>query len=145
MAIQFNKAPRKHFPVRKILVDCLRETATRFGKRIGQLDYIFVSDEALLEINQEFLQHNFYTDIITFDLSESPEILEANVYVSTDRVEENAREIGNGILEEYCRVLAHGLLHLCGLNDKTKAQSNLMRKAEDAFIALYLKKLTEVN
>jgi ssRNA-specific RNase YbeY (16S rRNA maturation enzyme) len=53
--------------------------------------------------------------------------------------------MGNGILEEYCRVLAHGLLHLCGLNDKTKAQSNLMRKAEDAFIALYLKKLTEVN
>jgi probable rRNA maturation factor len=137
MAIVLNQAPRKHFPARKPLLDCLKATAARYGKKIGDLNYIFVSDEALLEINQEFLEHDFYTDIITFDLSDVPEVLEGSIYISKDRVQENGLTLGAGIEEEYCRVLAHGLLHLCGLNDKTKAQAVKMRQAEEAFIRLY--------
>jgi rRNA maturation RNase YbeY len=103
-------------------------------KRV-RLSYIFMSDDALLKINQDFLQHDTYTDIITFDLSESQTALEGEIYVSVDRVAENAQKFDTGYDRELHRVIFHGALHLCGLRDKKKAEQEAMRSAEDAALS----------
>jgi probable rRNA maturation factor len=103
-------------------------------KRV-RLSYIFMSDEALLKINQDFLQHDTYTDIITFDLSEAENTLEGEIYISVERVAENAEKFKTGYDRELHRVIFHGALHLCGLRDKKKAEQEAMRAAEDAALA----------
>jgi len=137
MAISFTSAPGKNFPNRTVLKSCLKSTAKTFGKTITDLSYVFVSDQELLEMNRQYLQHDYFTDIITFDNSEDEDTIEGDVFISTDRVEENGQTIGKGILEEYLRVVAHGLLHLCGLGDKSDTEIKTMRTAEEAFIAMY--------
>lgn len=137
MAIQFHSAPRKHFPNRSQIRQLLTSTAQSYGKKIGELNYAFVSDEELLEMNRQYLQHDYYTDIITFDQSDDELLLEGDIYISIDRVIENGNQLGNGPLEEFCRVLAHGLLHLCGLGDKSESEIREMRAAEDRFIQAY--------
>jgi rRNA maturation RNase YbeY len=141
MAITFSPAPKKNFPNRLVLKDCLKATAKTFAKTITDLSYVFVSDEELLEMNRQYLQHDYFTDIITFDNCEDEDTIEGDVFISTDQVEENGQTIGKGILEEYLRVLAHGLLHLCGLGDKSDTEIETMRTAEEAFIALYQSKI----
>lgn len=101
------------------------------------LTYLFRTDEALLEVNVDFLQHDTYTDIITFDLSEIPEILEAEIHVSAERVAENATAFKTDYQTELHRVIFHGALHLAGLKDKTAADAKRMRAAEDAALAAY--------
>ncbi len=103
-------------------------------KRI-RLSYIFMSDDALLRINQDFLQHDTYTDIITFDLSEADNALDGEIYISVDRVAENALKFKTGYDRELHRVIFHGALHLCGLRDKKIAEQQAMRTAEDAALA----------
>lgn len=105
-------------------------------KRIS-LTYIFMTDENLLDINRRFLNHDTYTDIITFPLVNTGEELESEIYISTDRVAENAAQFGQSYRHELHRVLFHGALHLCGLRDKTKQEQDAMRAAEDAWIAAY--------
>jgi probable rRNA maturation factor len=109
------------------------------GKRLAELQFIFVSDARLLEINREFLQHDFYTDIITFPLSEPRQPVVGEVYISVDRVRENAREFGGSIKEEVLRVIFHGALHLCGYGDKTPPQERRMRQLEEKYLDLYRK------
>ncbi len=110
------------------------------GKReLEYLSYIFCSDFYLLEINRQFLNHDFYTDIITFDLSSDNSILNAEIYISIDRVKENAQNIGVPFNVELHRVIFHGVLHLCGFKDKTKAQKIIMRQMEDQYIESYFK------
>ena len=99
-------------------------------KGIG-LTYIFVSDEALLGINQQFLNHNTYTDIITFDLSENEKTLLGEIYVSVDRILENAEKFKTTYQRELHRVIFHGALHLCGFKDKTVKDREAMRVQED--------------
>ncbi len=140
MAISFTSAPRKNFPDRTVLRLCLKETAARYEMIVGELTYVFVSDEELLEMNRQYLEHDYFTDIITFDNSEEEGRIEGDIFISTDRVEDNGKSLGNGIEEEYCRVIAHGLLHLCGLGDKSEAEAETMRKAENEFIALFQNK-----
>ena len=106
-------------------------------KKLGNLSYIFCSDEHLLTINKDFLKHNFYTDIITFDLSSSKIETEGEIYVSVDRVKDNAKQLGVSFKEELHRVVFHGALHLCGYKDKTKADSVVMRAIEDTYLSLY--------
>jgi probable rRNA maturation factor len=106
-------------------------------KRLGGLTYIFCSDEYLLEINKTHLQHDYYTDIITFDLSELPGIITGEIYISTDRVRDNAATLGTSIKEEFHRVIFHGALHLCGYNDKNTKQVKAMRAAEDKYLGVY--------
>lgn len=137
MAITFTTPPKHSFPDRKILKVCLKETALLYQKKIKELNYVFVSDEELLEMNQQYLQHNEYTDIITFDNADDQRSIEGDVFISKDRVDENGQLLGNGVLNEYCRVVSHGLLHLCGLKDKSPEDAAAMRSAEDAFIARY--------
>jgi rRNA maturation RNase YbeY len=104
------------------------------GKKLAELQYIFVADSRLLEINREFLHHDFYTDIITFPLSESRQPIIGEIYISVDRVRENAREFGTTIKMELLRVIFHGALHLCGYKDKTPKDQAIMRKKEDIYL-----------
>lgn len=106
-------------------------------KRLGEIHYVFCSDEYLLAINQQYLQHDFYTDIITFGLSEPGEPINAEIYISVDRVRENAREFANSFKNELHRVIFHGVLHLCGYGDKKKREKILMRQLEDRYLRLY--------
>lgn len=108
-------------------------------KRLGQLNYIFCSDKYLLEINKQYLRHNFYTDIVTFDLSEQPGIISGEIYISVDRVRDNAQNFNTSFKEELHRVIFHGMLHLCGYKDKTPEEELLMRKMEDKYLKLYKK------
>ena len=109
------------------------------GKKLGQLTYVFCSDEFLLDINRIHLQHDYYTDIITFDLSEGTDYINGEIYVSADRVKDNATRLGIPISHELHRVIFHGLLHLCGYKDKTKEQVKVMRAKEDFYLNLYFK------
>jgi probable rRNA maturation factor len=105
----------------------------REGKPLESLNYIFCSDKELLKINKMYLKHNYYTDIITFDLSDQA-TTSADVYISTDRVRENARAFGTTYSKELLRVIFHGALHLCGYNDKTPNQKKTIRKKEDGLL-----------
>ncbi|MCU0351620.1 MAG: rRNA maturation RNase YbeY [Flavobacterium sp.] len=109
-------------------------------KTISEINYIFCSDEMLLKINQDFLQHNYYTDIITFGLNEPGEPIEAEIYVSIDRVKDNAKQQGVSYQNEMQRVLFHGALHLCGYKDKKKSEIIVMRQKEDQYLQLITKR-----
>lgn len=101
------------------------------------LSIVFCSDEYLLKVNQDFLQHDYYTDIITFPLTNTKQHIEAEIYISIDRVKDNARQIHVSIQHELHRVIFHGVLHLLGLRDKTKTQQAEMRLNEDKWLKKY--------
>ncbi|MBI5858325.1 MAG: rRNA maturation RNase YbeY [Sphingobacteriales bacterium] len=103
---------------------------------LESINYIFCSDERLLEINKRFLKHNFYTDIISFDLSENSGVC-AEVYISADRVKENAKSLNTSFKSELHRVIFHGVLHLCGYSDKTRAEKKRIRIKEDLYLRKY--------
>jgi len=105
--------------------------------KIVALNYIFCSDEYLYAMNKEYLNHDTYTDIITFDQSEVKGMIEGDIFISIDRVKENAQALGIPFPLELKRVMAHGLLHLMGFKDKTKADQTAMRKKEDECLSLY--------
>ena len=108
------------------------------GKALSSLNYIFCNDEALLKINKQYLGHDYYTDIISFDLSETkadPTIGE--IYISVDRVKENAKDLSVPLSQELHRVIFHGALHLCGDKDKTAKQQKLMRTKEGLYLTKY--------
>lgn len=98
-------------------------------KQVGQLNFVFTSDEDILKVNRQFLKHDTYTDIITFDYTEGKK-LSADIMISVDRVEDNADKLKIDKQEELKRVIIHGVLHLCGYKDKSKADSEIMRKKE---------------
>jgi probable rRNA maturation factor len=108
-------------------------------RKLSNLSYIFCSDEYLLNINKTHLNHNYYTDIITFDLSESSATITGEIYISTDRVRDNAATLGVTIREELHRVIFHGALHLCGYKDKTPKDEKGMRAAENRLLDKYFK------
>ncbi len=118
----------------------LQEVAALEGKKVLQLNYVFCSDAYLLEMNQAYLKHETLTDIITFDQSENPGIIEGDVYISYERVQENAKKFDSESDELY-RVMVHGLLHLCGYKDKKPGEVRLMREKEQH----YLKHLERVS
>lgn len=109
------------------------------GKRLEDIHYIFCSDDYLLEINRQHLQHDYYTDIITFSLANAGQPVNAEVYISIDRVRDNAHQFKTSLKEELHRVIFHGALHLCGYKDKKPKDQELMRKMEDKYLGLYLK------
>jgi len=115
----------------------LKNVAVSEGYKVGELNYIFCSDDYLLEINKQYLDHDYYTDIITFDNSEEEGKLEGDIYVSIDRVKENADHIGVSFDIELRRVLVHGLLHLIGFNDSDENLKRQMRAKEDECLLLY--------
>ncbi len=116
----------------------LKTIATKAGFNIKELNYVFCSDEYLYQMNLEYLNHETYTDIITFDNSEKEFDLAGDIFISIDRVSENAKTHNQKVEAELNRVLAHGLLHLMGYKDKTKEEASLMRQKEEESINLYL-------
>ena len=104
---------------------------------LGEINYIFCSDSILLKINQQFLNHDTLTDIITFDNREEKGPLEADIFISIPRIRENALKLGEPFERELHRVLIHGVLHLLGYSDKSKLKKARMRKKEDAYLSLY--------
>lgn len=115
------KTKYKHW-IKSIILD--------LEKRVGEINYIFCDDEYLLDINQKYLKHDTYTDIITFDYSEK-NVISGDIFISIERVKENSTQFSKGFEEELHRVLAHGILHLCGFKDKTDKESKEMREKED--------------
>jgi probable rRNA maturation factor len=105
--------------------------------KLAELQYIFCSDDRLLEINKQFLNHDYYTDIITFNLSGANQPINAEIYISVDRVRENALEFSSSLQKELHRVIFHGALHLCGYKDKTSNDKAEMRKMEDRYLEMY--------
>lgn len=136
MAITFNATIKTKLPARQKLKTWLSAIVCSEKKVIKNLSYNFCSDNELLEINQKFLKHNTYTDIITFDYS-APDHLTGEIYISTERVAENASKLHVPFEDELLRVIAHGLLHLCGYKDKTPQHAKKMRAAENRCIALF--------
>ena len=114
----------------------IRKVISSEGKQLGEINYIFCDDDYLYKINLKFLDHDTYTDIISFDNSEGDE-LNGDIFISTDRVTENAKEYNVDFSEELKRVIIHGILHLCGYGDKTESEAALMRQKEDEKIALF--------
>lgn len=140
MATRFSYADKTlHYGKKKKLKEFLAVIAGEEGFSIAELSYVFCSDEYLLQMNRQFLQHDYYTDIITFDLREDQKARElvGEVYISIDRVRDNANALGISFEDELCRVVFHGLLHLCGYKDKRKADVVKMRAAEDRYLGLY--------
>jgi rRNA maturation RNase YbeY len=109
------------------------------GFTIESINYIFCSDEYMLQINRQYLQHDYYTDIITFDNSEpDSDLIEADIFVSLERVKDNANKLNSEFSLELKRVLVHGVLHLCGYGDKEDQEAKLMRDKEDHYLSLYM-------
>lgn len=117
----------------------LEKQMKKEGIRIECLQYVFCSDKYLLGINKQFLNHDYYTDIISFDLSETKGVLIGDIYISVDRVKENAKTMKTKQTDELLRVIFHGALHFCGYKDKKTADAKLMRAMEDKWIKAYLK------
>ena len=113
----------------------LNEVASQYNKRIGDLVYCFCSDDEILRTNREFLNHDYYTDIITFDYSIGNKV-GADILISLDTVKSNAKLFDVSFKDELMRVIVHGLLHLCGLKDKTPQERELMESAENKALAL---------
>ena len=109
-------------------------------RRLVSLSVIFCTDEYLLGINKSFLDHNYYTDVITFNLSEISNIIEGEIYISVDRVKENAGNAGCSLKDELHRVIFHGALHLCGLRDKTSGEKIEMTRNENLNLKRYFHK-----
>ena len=125
-----------HLPRRKELKLFIKTIFKKEHTCPEKIDFIFCNDPFLLKINLEFLQHNYYTDIITFDLSDSNRVT-AEIYISIDRVRENAKSFKTSIISEIHRVMFHGVLHLCGYDDTFPGQKAIMKKKEDYYLKLY--------
>ena len=101
---------------------------------IGKIQFIFCTDEYLLGINKQYLEHDYYTDIITFPINNSKTAIKSDIYISVDRVIENAKSYGVSTIQECYRVIAHGLLHLCGYDDATDDEKRIMRERENYYL-----------
>ena len=112
----------------------ITETIDIEGYYLEELNFILCSDEYLLRVNRDFLQHDYYTDVITFDNAEVPKMILGDIFISIDRVKENANNFGSTTLAELCRVMIHGTLHLLGYKDKKKADKKLMTSKEDFYL-----------
>ncbi|MDD3787392.1 MAG: rRNA maturation RNase YbeY [Petrimonas sp.] len=120
---------------KQITKNWIKRVAEKYNKKVGEITYIFCDDEKILEINNRYLSHNFYTDIITFDYSEGAEI-SGDIFISLDTILSNSQKYKTVLTEELHRVIIHGILHLCGLKDKSDIEAKKMRKAEDEALNL---------
>ena len=120
----------------------IKAVAATYGKKVGDIAYIFCNDEKILEVNQQYLQHDYYTDIITFDYCEDAlltgkkDTISGDLFISLDTVRSNAQQQGTTYDEELHRVIIHGILHLCGINDKGPGEREIMEEAENKALAM---------
>jgi rRNA maturation RNase YbeY len=120
----------------------IKAVAASYGKRVGSIAYIFCNDDKILEVNRQYLQHDYYTDIITFDYCDDElmmgkkDTISGDLFISLDTVHSNAEQQGTTYEEELHRVIIHGVLHLCGINDKGPGEREIMEAAENKALAL---------
>ena len=115
--------------------DWIRRVASGYGKKCGDIAYIFCSDEKILEVNKAYLQHDYYTDVITFDYTEGDKI-GGDIFISVDTVRSNAEQFGTDYDEELHRIIIHGVLHLCGINAKGPGEREMMTRHENEALKL---------
>ena len=113
----------------------IKKVAATYGRKVGEIGYMFVNDEKILEVNNEYLGHDYYTDVITFDYCEG-DILNGDIVISLDTVRTNAEKFGKTYEEELYRVIIHVILHLCGINDKGPGEREIMEENENKALAL---------
>ena len=113
----------------------IKAVAADYGRKVGEVGYMFVDDEKILEVNREYLGHDYYTDVITFDYDED-NVVSGDIVISLDTVRSNAELFGKSYDEEFYRVLIHGILHLCGINDKGPGEREVMEAAENKALAM---------
>ncbi len=113
----------------------IKAVAASYGRKVGDIGYMFVDDEKILEVNREYLGHDYYTDIITFDYDED-DVINGDLVISLDTVRTNAEKFGKTYDEELHRVIIHGILHLCGINDKGQGEREIMEAAENKALAM---------
>lgn len=140
--IQFQIADKGiTLPAKTILRSVINELFRKEGKQLEALSIVFCSDDFLLALNQQFLQHDYYTDILTFAMSERNAPIAGELYISVDRVRENALLLGVPVMQELRRVIFHGALHLCGYKDKLKKDQVIIRQKEDRYLRLLKKRM----
>ena len=113
----------------------IKAVAATYGRKIGEIGYMFVDDEKILEVNREYLGHDYYTDVITFDYDED-DVLNGDLVISLDTVRSNSEQQGTTYEEELFRVIIHGVLHLCGINDKGPGEREIMEAAENKALSM---------
>ena len=113
----------------------IKAVAASYGRKVGDIGYMFVDDEKILEVNREYLGHDYYTDIITFDYDED-DVINGDLVISLDTVRTNAEKFGKTYDEELHRVIIHGILHLCGINDQGPGEREIMEAAENKALAM---------
>ena len=113
----------------------IRRVADTYGKRTGDIAYIFCSDDKIIEVNRQYLQHDYYTDIITFDYTEG-DVISGDIFISLDTVRSNSEQFGTEYGDELHRTIIHGILHLCGIDDKGPGQRKVMEEAENRALAM---------
>lgn len=136
MAVSYFAEDVKMPAIKKIeTTDWIRRVASEYGKKCGDIAYIFCSDEKILEVNKAYLQHDYYTDVITFDYTEGDKI-GGDIFISVDTVRSNAEQFGTDYDEELHRIIIHGVLHLCGINDKGPGEREIMTRHENEALKL---------
>jgi probable rRNA maturation factor len=142
MIVFFNEDIDFKFQGKNNFKSWLKKVSEKEGFKINNLNYIFCSDEYLHKINLEYLDHDTYTDIITFDNSEEESIVEGDIFISIERIKENSFTLNTVFEEEFKRVIVHGLLHLCGYDDHTSEDKAEMRRLESEYIEKFTVKTT---
>ena len=143
ISIYFQGVKRPYFASNRLISLWLDQLSALHGHSIQDLNIIFVSDEDLLVMNRQFLHHDYYTDIITFDLGTENKNIQGELYISLDRVKDNAINLNQKYMYEFTRVIAHGLLHIIGYQDKNSEKIVEMRACENDAIELYLSLLSK--
>ena len=137
--ITFNAEGTKMPKIKKREVTAwIKAVAASYGRKVGEIGYLFVDDEKILEVNNEYLGHNYYTDIITFDYDEG-DVINGDMVISLDTVRTNADQFGKEYDEELYRVIIHGILHLCGIDDKGPGEREIMEAAENKALEMYIR------
>jgi rRNA maturation RNase YbeY len=126
---------REPFEIKSTTTDWIENLIQNETKKLGEINYIFCDDDYLLKVNQDYLQHDYYTDIITFDYVKGKTI-SGDIFVSLQRISDNANFLNTSFENEFHRVLAHGILHLCGYKDKTEDEEKYMRYKENFYLNL---------
>lgn len=123
---------------RREVSEWIKKVAASYGKKVGEIAYIFCSDERILEVNRQYLQHDYYTDIITFDYTEGNRI-SGDMFISLETIQTNAEQFAdNDYQRELHRVIIHGILHLCGINDKGPGEREIMEQAENQALSILM-------
>jgi len=135
----FSEDKKFNLPQKNKVRSLIKKVCRSEKKRLGFINCVFCSDEYLLEINKKYLEHDTFTDIITFDYAEKTDNIEGDLYVSLDRINENAQKYKVDKNEELLRIIIHGLLHLIGYSDKSKKEKLMMSEKENKYLSLYKK------